>query len=256
MTDEFVWHSGEASGEREDWLAGIGRNFTREAKLYGFEMHADVETMFETLEVVWPQEIARRIRLVTPHLDRGIALLQRLNEQRSIAEGLEAILARIQTAVLTVGPAMIFGFGNPAGEALLRRGDGLLMKNGRLAARWQADERRLTAVVSEACRPSAVLVPSPQPIRQPSAGTLVAIRRDEDQPPYRASIFPLRRDHAVGGLASKAEAVLFVDDPNDAGSPAPADLYSRAFRLTPARLVSRCIWHLVHHSPRRRMSSA
>ena len=87
VTDEFVWQSGQGSGEREDWLARIGRNFTREAKLYGFEMHADIETVFETLEVVWPKEIARRIRLVTPHLDRGIALLQRLNEQRSIDRG-------------------------------------------------------------------------------------------------------------------------------------------------------------------------
>jgi len=234
VTDEFIWRSGEDTGEREDWLTRIGRSFVREAKLYGFEMHADIETMFETLEVVWPHEVARRIRLVTPHLDRGIALLQRLNEQRSIAEGLEAILARIQTAVLTVGPAMVFGFGNPAGEALLRRGDGLLIKNGRLAARLQADERRLTAAVSDACRPSTALASSPRRIGQPSAGTLIAIHRDEGQPPYRASIFPLRIDHVLRGLASKGEAVVFVDDPNDTSSPAPTDLYSRAFRLTPA----------------------
>jgi DNA-binding CsgD family transcriptional regulator/uncharacterized protein YhfF len=234
VTEEFVWQSGQGSGEREDWLARIGRDFSRNAKQSGFEMHADIETVFETLEVVWPTEIVRRIRLVTPHLDRGVALLHRLNGQRSRTEGLEAILARIQTAVLTVDSAMALGFCNRAGEAQLRRGDGLLVKNGRLAARWQADERRLTAAVSNACGPYTALVSSPEPIRQPSAGTLVAIRRDEDQHPYRASIFPLRRDHAVRGLASKAEAVLFVDDPNDAGSTAPTDLYSRAFRLTPA----------------------
>jgi hypothetical protein len=62
--------------------------------------------MFETLEVVWPLDVARRIQLVTPHLDRGIALLQRLDEQRRIAAGVEAILSRIQTAVLTVGPML------------------------------------------------------------------------------------------------------------------------------------------------------
>jgi hypothetical protein len=136
--DEFVWQSGQGSGERQDWLARIGRDFSRNAKQSGFEMHADIETVFETLEVVWPKEIVRRIRLVTPHLDRGIALLHRLNGQRSKTEGLEAILARIQTAVLTVDSAMALGFCNPAGEAQLRRGDGLLVKNGRLAARWQA----------------------------------------------------------------------------------------------------------------------
>jgi len=57
--------------------------------------------MFETLEVVWPLTVAQRIRLVAPHLDRGIALLQRLDEQRRMAAGVEAILARIETAVLT-----------------------------------------------------------------------------------------------------------------------------------------------------------
>ena len=52
VTDGFIWQSGEGSGEREDWLGRIGSNFTRNAKQYGFEMHADIETVFETLEVV------------------------------------------------------------------------------------------------------------------------------------------------------------------------------------------------------------
>ena len=61
--------------------------------------------MFETLEVVWPSEVARRVRLVSPLLDRGIALLRRVAEQRDRMVGLEAVLGRIQTAVLTVGPS-------------------------------------------------------------------------------------------------------------------------------------------------------
>jgi DNA-binding CsgD family transcriptional regulator len=36
------------------------------------------------------------------------------------------------------------------------------------------------------------------------------------------------------GLATKSDAVLFVDDPNGALNPSPTDLYSRTFRLTPA----------------------
>ena len=79
VTDGFIWQSGEGNGERGDWLARIGRNFSLNAKQYGFEMHAEIETVFETVEVVWPKEIARRIRLVTSRLDRGISLLQRLN---------------------------------------------------------------------------------------------------------------------------------------------------------------------------------
>ena len=81
VTDRFIWQSGEGNGEREDWLARIAINFSQNAKQYGFEMHADIETVFETLEVVWPTDKARRVRLVASHLDRGVTLLQRLNEQ-------------------------------------------------------------------------------------------------------------------------------------------------------------------------------
>jgi uncharacterized protein YhfF len=78
VTDAFIRHSGEGSGEREDWLGRIRSNFSHNAKQYGFEMHNDIQTVFETLEVVWPKEVARRVRLVTSHLDRGVSLLQRL----------------------------------------------------------------------------------------------------------------------------------------------------------------------------------
>jgi DNA-binding CsgD family transcriptional regulator len=47
-------------------------------------------------------------------------------------------------------------------------------------------------------------------------------------------VFPLRRGHAIRGMSSAAEAVLLVDDPHENAKPAQADLYSRAFRLTPA----------------------
>ena len=63
VTDRFIWQSGEDSGEREDWLARIASNFSKNGKRYGFEMHADIETVFETLEVVWPTEIARRVQV-------------------------------------------------------------------------------------------------------------------------------------------------------------------------------------------------
>src|SRR5258708_1946275 len=48
VTDEFLWRAGKGAGDREDWLRRIGWDFTRLARLYGFEMHADIETMFET----------------------------------------------------------------------------------------------------------------------------------------------------------------------------------------------------------------
>jgi uncharacterized protein YhfF/DNA-binding CsgD family transcriptional regulator len=234
VTDNFVWRDCTGNGDRVEWLRRVGASMAGQAREYGFEMHADIETVFETLEVVWPYDVAQRIRSVVPHLDRGIALLERLKEQQSKANGLEAILARIATAVLTVGPTMVLGFSNPAAEVLLRRGDGLLVRNGCLTARRQADQRRMVAAVSASCRSPTIVASLSPPIGQPGTGSLVSICRDEDQPPYRVSIFPLWRDHTLRGLTSKAEAALFVDDPNDGTTPAPKDLYSRAFQLTPA----------------------
>ena len=65
-------------------------------------------------------------------------------------------------------------------------------------------------------------------------GDLVRICRDDVQPPYRACVFPLKPGHVVRGLTSVSQAVLFVDGPNQDAVPAQADLFSRAFQLTPA----------------------
>jgi DNA-binding CsgD family transcriptional regulator len=129
---------------------------------------------------------------------------------------------------------MALGFSNPAAETLLRRDDGLLVRNGRLRARQQADERKLTTAVSKACKSPAVMASSSQPTTQPGASALLSIWRNDKEPPYRASIFPLRRQDAVRGLTRDATAVLFVDDPNDDAKPARPELFSHAFRLTPA----------------------
>jgi DNA-binding CsgD family transcriptional regulator/uncharacterized protein YhfF len=233
VTQDLVWRSGMGNGEREDWLRSVDVILKDMSTLHGFETHADIEMMFETLEVVWPLNVARQIRLMTPYLDRGIALLQRLDEQRRIAAGVEAILARVQTAVLTVGPTLRVGFTNPAAEVLLRIGDGLQLKNGHLTTRHPADERALAAAVSVACsRTDQTAQSSNSAIPSRRAGDLICIFRDDFQPSYRACVFPLRPGQAVCGLTTSSQAVLFVDDPNQ--DAIPADLFYRAFQLTPA----------------------
>lgn len=221
VTDHFVRRDSTGGGDRAEWLRSVSASMEAQAREYGFEMHADIEIVFESLEVVWPAEVAHRIRLLTPHLDRGIALLQRLNEQRSIALGLESILARIQTAVLTVTPALRIGFVNPAAETLLRQEDGLWVKDGYLAARSPRDQQRLeTAVMcAHRRRGGAVVVP---------------IQRKDALPAYRASVFVLRRRDALIELDHNAEVVLFVDDQSEDITLARTDVVARTFQLTPA----------------------
>jgi DNA-binding CsgD family transcriptional regulator len=195
-------------------------------------MHDGIETVFEALEVVWPRGVARRTGLVAAHLDRSIAALSRLDDPAAAAPGPEAILAHVHTAVLTVGPGLRLGFANPAAEALLRRGDGLRLRDGHLKARWPAEERTLAAAVSGAFGTG----PRPRSgeAAAGAAAVLVAVGRGEDRPPYRVSVLPLRPGRAARALAPGTQAILFVDDPDRDAAPPRAALYERAFDLTPA----------------------
>lgn len=80
VSTHHVWADGLGRGDRETWLAIHRRGFARQARMYRFEMHDDIETMFEEFEVVWPDSVARRLKLVVPQLERGFALHQHLDE--------------------------------------------------------------------------------------------------------------------------------------------------------------------------------
>jgi uncharacterized protein YhfF len=58
VDERFAWDEGEGERTREWWLAAHRRFFERRAAEQGFQMHDQIETMFERFEVVWPPEIA------------------------------------------------------------------------------------------------------------------------------------------------------------------------------------------------------
>lgn len=231
VSDEFVWRDGAGNGDRTEWMRRVAANLRGQERKFGFEMHDLLETVFETLEVVWPLEVAERIRLITPHLDRGLALLRRAAEQGGVAAGLEAVLTQVLTAVMVVGPDGRLRFANASAEALLRRGDGVHVRNGHLVARWRAEERVLNAAISAAGElPASV----PAPTAGATSAVVISLHRDEGCPPYRASIFPLRRGGPGRGPVSQDGVVLFIDDP-DADAPLTEQAHvSKTLRLTPA----------------------
>jgi DNA-binding CsgD family transcriptional regulator/uncharacterized protein YhfF len=227
VTDRYVWTDGEGQGGRETWLRELRGSFTRQAQQHRFEMHDDIETLFETLEVVWPLEAAQRVQLVVPHLERSFDARQRLDEQRN---GLEAVLDRLQTAVMTLGCDMSLHYANRAAEVLLRRADGLVLKGRLLTARGAPEARMLAAAVTaSACTKAG------EAHHAVGAGRLVTIRRAEYLASYRVTILRLRSDRALHDLTPKAEVLLFVDDP-DVSAAASSDeaLFRQGFQLTPA----------------------
>jgi uncharacterized protein YhfF len=58
VDERFAWDEGEGERTREWWLAAHRRFFERRAAEQGFQMHDQIETMFERFVVVWPLEIA------------------------------------------------------------------------------------------------------------------------------------------------------------------------------------------------------
>jgi uncharacterized protein YhfF len=58
VDERFAWDEGEGERTREWWLSAHRRFFARRAAAQGFEIHDEIETVFERFEIVWPPEIA------------------------------------------------------------------------------------------------------------------------------------------------------------------------------------------------------
>ena len=58
VDERFAWDEGEGERSREWWLSAHRRFFARRAAAQGFEMHDEIETVFERFTIVWPPEIA------------------------------------------------------------------------------------------------------------------------------------------------------------------------------------------------------
>jgi uncharacterized protein YhfF len=58
VDERFAWDEGEGERTGDWWLSAHRRFFGRRAAVQDFQMHDEIETMFERFEVVWPPEIA------------------------------------------------------------------------------------------------------------------------------------------------------------------------------------------------------
>ncbi|MEM7225409.1 MAG: ASCH domain-containing protein [Pseudomonadota bacterium] len=54
----FAWDEGEGARTVESWLADHRAYFADQARHEGFQMHDDIELVFERFKVVWPPELA------------------------------------------------------------------------------------------------------------------------------------------------------------------------------------------------------
>jgi hypothetical protein len=55
----IAWDEGEGDRSLDWWLAAHRRYFNQQAATLGFEMHDNIETVFERFEVVWPPSLSQ-----------------------------------------------------------------------------------------------------------------------------------------------------------------------------------------------------
>lgn len=60
VDDRFAWDEGEGNRTRAWWLDAHRAFFSAQAAQDGFDMHDQIDTVFERFEIVWPLAIADR----------------------------------------------------------------------------------------------------------------------------------------------------------------------------------------------------
>lgn len=154
-------------------------------------------------------------RLFVPHLKRALTI-SRLLEARAVErDSFAAVLDGLAVAVLLVGPDLRLFHANRTGEALLRSGDPIGVRAG-----------RVTAPPGLAAALSAALAAEPDAIARRGLG-VPARRMDGEE--LVIHLLPLAPAHPLAGAA----AALFVA-PAVLPRPAPLAAVAALFDLTPA----------------------
>ncbi len=189
------------------------------------------EPLLSTLEVYRPKALhdftrseIRILQRLAPHMANAL----RLNRQVSVSQvhqhQAEEALNQLNVGVLllTQGGRMVFA--NRVAERLLRRGDGIISRDGKLATSLPLDSARMACVIARAGTRAAGL---------PMAEAL-CIHRDGDRRPLHVWAVPLLR--ASSGLlvpASEADVMVIVIDPELSMAP-PIDALKALYGLTDA----------------------
>lgn len=173
----------------------------------------------------------RLIRTLVPHLQRALELHRRLftvTQQRDLlTRGLDG---------LGVGAILVdfdgrMGFANRIAETFLRRGDGLVLRHGRIGAKTQAASNTLSSLIRGAARAGAGLD------YETSGGVLALPCEDGRQ--LHAMVCPLPVGKADWSGRPVPSALMFVADAARNVSLRPADL-KRLYGLTRAEAELMC----------------
>ena len=164
------------------------------------------------------------LRRLVPHLQRAKRLELRLGELAASNGALLQGLHRLaQGAILVDGEGRIVAC-NAAAEAILRVGDGLAIRGGKLRAAEHGHTQRLLALIATATATAAR--------RGTIPGGAMALARPSLLRPLQLAVYPIVWSERAN-LPEDATALVFVADPEETAAPAEA-LLASLYGLTAA----------------------
>jgi DNA-binding CsgD family transcriptional regulator len=167
-------------------------------------------------------EVRAASRLV-PHLGRAMSLRFKLGAERAASNSLRNSLEFVGFGVIIVDANSKILIANGAADAVLKVGDGLKSRQGRLSCERPRDAAALRAAVAAAAQAR-------------SADCDVAmdfcVIRNKAYRPLTVHVVPLSSASATTGFIGQSAVAIFVIDPLR-GEP-DSDGFARAWALTPA----------------------
>lgn len=167
----------------------------------------------------------RGLSLVLPHLVQATRLRLRLLEAERLKGVASSALDAIPTGVVVVDAGARLVLANAAAERLLRSGDGLTIRQGRLHATDRDTQAALARTIEGTCRTAAG--------RPGPAGGVLPGPRQPPARPLSLLVCPLLPGGLPGHATAQPLALIFIGDPDD-HRPATVEALTSLYRLTPA----------------------
>ena len=174
----------------------------------------------------------QRATLLVPHVRRA-ALIGKVVDQKSIeADGLKSAFDGLAAGMFLVDADGLLVHANAAGQAMLKRGDVLWERRGRLAAATPGATRELEGLLEAAAEGDRAL----------GTGGIALALEDNDGERYVAHVLPLTGGRRRGAYAAAVAALFLHKATLDAAE--PPEIIAKTYGLTLTEL--RVLMAIVH----------
>lgn len=162
-------------------------------------------------------------RLFVPHLRRAITIGNVLDLRSIESAQKDALLDRLKCGVIVINAARTILHANEAAETILRRGDPLLSRQGKIDAKWPTAGSALRDAIAKL---------TADPVRCDTAGLAIRLTGSDDEPTF-AHVLPLSTGDLCTRLVPGASAAIFLGA--SLGEDA-AQVVGLAYGLTPTEM--------------------